>query len=201
MTWKIGLRSMHTVVFKIGGSLFDLPELSERIGSLIALRPNCRPVLVAGGGPCVDVVREWDRVHALNDEQAHELAISAMSLGEHLLETLLPNAIRVNVPEDVGIAWNVGRVPIVSVSRLLFGSLKDVPPLLPASWDVTSDSIAAWIAVQLKADEFVLVKSCELDVANPAVDSYFSIVAKPIPRLGWVNLRSDPDSVQAWELL
>jgi aspartokinase-like uncharacterized kinase len=33
---------------------------------------------------------------------------------------------------------------------------------IPASWDVTSDSLAAWLANQLKAEMLLLVKSVEL---------------------------------------
>ena len=45
-------------VLKVGGSLFDWPELPLRLaaylGSRRALDPFERPVLIAGGGPAVD---------------------------------------------------------------------------------------------------------------------------------------------------
>jgi 5-(aminomethyl)-3-furanmethanol phosphate kinase len=42
-------------------------------------------------------------------------------------------------------------------------------PEIPASWDITSDSLAAWLASRLAADRLVLVKSVALaEVAIPA---------------------------------
>jgi 5-(aminomethyl)-3-furanmethanol phosphate kinase len=69
-------------------------------------------------------------------------------------------------------------------------------PALPHIWDVTSDSIAAWVALRLKADGLVLLKSCDsagsaLDsCAKDSVDAYFSNLAPLLPRLEWVNLRA-----------
>ncbi|MFI3221643.1 MAG: uridylate kinase, partial [Methylococcaceae bacterium] len=34
---------------------------------------------------------------------------------------------------------------------------------VPASWDITSDSLAAWLATQISATELILVKSSVID--------------------------------------
>jgi aspartokinase-like uncharacterized kinase len=51
---------------------------------------------------------------------------------------------------------------------------------LPCSWEVTSDSIAAWLAIQLGTEELVLFKSVSAKAAdleelsaNGVVDGYF----------------------------
>jgi hypothetical protein len=68
---------------------------------------------------------------------------------------------------------------------------------LPASWDVTSDSIAAWLASRLNADELVLLKSIDLPpagiaaaVRSGAVDRYLANLLGASTKLTWVNLRS-----------
>jgi hypothetical protein len=71
---------------------------------------------------------------------------------------------------------------------------------LPASWDVTSDSIAARIARLLNARELVLLKSClppeqaattEFRAQSDYVDRGFRRFAAELPRIRFVNLRDD----------
>ncbi|MDC0274171.1 hypothetical protein OAK91_05515, partial [Planctomycetaceae bacterium] len=71
---------MSLVVYKLGGSLLDLPDLGQRLMRLWSRRPEEeRRLLIVGGGKFADVVREWDARFGLGDEDAHELAV--MSLG------------------------------------------------------------------------------------------------------------------------
>src|SRR6516164_6648499 len=68
------------ITIKIGGSLFDLPRLGERLSTfLLELSPHL-PVLVAGGGAIADHVREMDTRQGLGDEKAHWLALRAVTL-------------------------------------------------------------------------------------------------------------------------
>jgi aspartokinase-like uncharacterized kinase len=68
---------------------------------------------------------------------------------------------------------------------------------LPRSWEVTSDSITAWLAPRVNAAEVVLLKSEDLPagglaaaVDNGALDPYFPKLLGRVPRLTWVNLRA-----------
>jgi aspartokinase-like uncharacterized kinase len=72
------------VVYKVGGSLFDWPELFPRLMSFFHNEPT-RPLIVSGGGGAADVVREWDRIHRLGDVRSHRLAIVSLSLGSAFL--------------------------------------------------------------------------------------------------------------------
>ncbi|MFN0199054.1 MAG: hypothetical protein ACKVT0_20080, partial [Planctomycetaceae bacterium] len=73
---------MSIVVFKLGGSLLELPDLGIRVNHLLRFyqqshRPvSLQPLIVVGGGRITDVIRDWDRVHHLGDVSAHELAMS-----------------------------------------------------------------------------------------------------------------------------
>jgi hypothetical protein len=70
---------------------------------------------------------------------------------------------------------------------------------LPATWEVTSDSIAGRAAEHTGARELVLLKSAlpadrsSLDAAVAAgyIDSMFPEVGRHVPRIRYVNLR-DP---------
>jgi len=56
-------------------------------------------------------------------------------------------------PVEIAAALSAGRVPVLAPYRWLRGA-----DPLPHSWDVTSDSISAWVAGQVGAARLVLVK-------------------------------------------
>jgi len=176
-------------VYKVGGSLFDWPELFDRLPRFLG-EEGGRALLVAGGGAAADVVREWDRVHALGEERAHRLAIKSLCLGEAFLADGLPGAAAVCDRDEAVRAWREGRTPILCVDRFLASEETGGREPLPHRWDVTSDSIAAWVAVRWPA-ELTLLKSTSADAGGPSfVDPYFPTVAAEVRRKGWVNLRS-----------
>ena len=217
-----------TTVYKIGGSLLDLPDLPSRLRRVLVQRPNSRPLLIAGGGAAADVVRKWDAVHHLDADAAHWLAIRAMGLNERLLEILLPKSIVVSNREQAAAAWADDKTPILCAvdflqseqrfteqSRARQEAQNDMEnPLrhgrgssseLPHTWDATSDSIAASIAQCWPADELVLIKSCDppaadqiADEKQTAVDAHFHVAAAGLDRIGWVNLRGDSPTIREY---
>jgi len=196
--------STTLAVVKVGGSLFDWPELPHRLATFLDARrtivPWERTVLIAGGGPAVDVVRALDRIHELGDERAHQLALHALDLTAILLAALVPGSVVVDRIESLDDAWDARSIPILSprVSINKFARTGRAP--LPASWDVTSDTIAARIAEALDADCLILVKSAPLpatatrrDAARLGlVDPMLPAVSRCVPRVEYVNLREWP---------
>jgi len=195
------------VVFKIGGSLLDLPNLAEVVRSVIAQRAGSGVALVIGGGATADVVRDWDRTFGLSSEDAHWLAIEAMSLNESLLERLLPEIRIARSPKQVASAVAERRPALICADCFLrWGEAAGCPPL-PRSWDVTSDSIAAWAAQALSADELILMKSTALPAGLTLeeaarvglVDPCFHQFASLIPRLSWLDARSQDPQIKSWQ--
>lgn len=191
--------STETLVVKVGGSLFDLPELADRLWQLADLlnRPMC---IIPGGGGLVQELRRLDGIHHWPSETSHVLALQAMSLTAKLvarcdarfeLLTALPS-----IEEKPR-----SRIQVLDVTHL--------PGLdrIPASWDVTSDSIAAWIALQLGKKDLLLVRSLDLPDPVPSieaaaeaglVDSYFPRVASQLWQISWINLRRPELRIQKW---
>lgn len=161
------------VVLKVGGSLSQtdaLPELCRQIG-LLALRHDL--LVVPGGGEFADLVRKYDRNYSLSETTAHHMAILAMDQYGFLLGELTPNSTLISdiLGTDEAIS---GVVPILLPSRWLFES-----DPLPHSWAVTSDSIAAWVAGQLKAPRLVLLKDVDgLFSAGEAVGGFEKLAAR-----------------------
>jgi 5-(aminomethyl)-3-furanmethanol phosphate kinase len=193
------------VVIKVGGSLLDWPALPERLSTYLESQGAEARVLIVGGGKAADVVRELDGVHNLGPRRSHTLALHAMDLTAHLLAALLPTAQVVTRVERLPTLWRGSALPILSPRRFLDGADARSPDPLPASWDVTSDSIAARVAVYLQAQELVLLKSAPIppDADRNAaarlglVDPAFPGVARGLDRIAYVNLR-DPLGTSAF---
>ncbi|QGQ25146.1 uridylate kinase [Gimesia benthica] len=197
---------MPVTVIKVGGSLFDLPDLGNRLSHVLGQLDGSRPLIVSGGGRTADLVRDWDRIHNLGEERAHWLAIQSLTLNERLLNQLLPESESVDSHAAAEAAWRANRIPILSayayLSRPAAQSLEQAE--LPAAWEVTSDSIAAWITLNWPAQELVLLKSVdppEVETtselcARGLVDAYFPQLADELLCLRWCNLRSSGETLQ-----
>src|SRR5262245_49733914 len=109
-------------------------------------------VVVPGGGPFADAVRRADRRFHLDDSSSHWMAILAMDQYAYLLAALAPRARLVWSPSQLV----AGRLNVVAASAWLRGA-----DPLPHSWEVTSDSIAAWVARRLWANRLVLLKDVD----------------------------------------
>ena len=148
-------------VAKVGGSLLDLSALRAILRAWLKAQPG--PVLlVPGGGRHADRVRRFDQRHHLSPTACHRLAIRAMSRNARFLKGLM--APQVELVDSWVEAQNAGReriVPILDPDRLLRADCSNAEAL-PHSWDVTSDSIAARVAILGHAPMLVLLKSVNL---------------------------------------
>ena len=127
------------VVVKLGGSL------SNRVPDLVPVfLASGRPVfIVPGGGIFADAVRK----SRVDDNAAHWMAVAAM---DQYGRVIASQGIR---------ATTLLQVPDKPVVFLPYCSMQKHDPL-PHSWDVTSDSIAAWVADMLGLD-LLLLKSVD----------------------------------------
>jgi aspartokinase-like uncharacterized kinase len=107
-------------------------------------------LVVPGGAWFADAVRDADRRFALSATTSHRMAVLGMEQFAWLLSELIPGAER---RSDLA-------PPAVGHTAVLLPAGLPVDEL-PASWHVTSDSIAAWIAGQVGADRLVLVKEVD----------------------------------------
>ncbi|MFL5243800.1 MAG: uridylate kinase [Gemmataceae bacterium] len=181
------------VVVKVGGSLFDLPNLGahlkrwlDRLGSPV--------LIVPGGGRAVDAVRDLDRTHKLGEETCHWLALEAMSQSALFLSKLLDNAPVIKKAPGQQTDKPNGRLAILD-AHLFAREDEGLPGCLPHCWDVTSDSIAARAAAVFGASSLVLLKSAA--IPNDAslaqaqqmgiVDPYFRKALIPAINLQLLN--------------
>ena len=136
-----------TVILKVGGSLLASGQELVRFLSAYALKNERSLAIVPGGGPFAETVRELSDNQSISDEAAHWMAILAMHQYGLFLADSEPG---IPLVESVEAIPNAGHLCIV----LPYKILKD-DDSLPHSWDVTSDTIAAFIAHKLGETTFI----------------------------------------------
>ncbi|AWN46724.1 uridylate kinase [Methylobacterium terrae] len=161
-------------VVKVGGSLVaDRARLCRVLGGL-ADGADGLVVIVPGGGALADAVRATQAALGYPDSLAHRLALDAMAGMARVLSALEP---RLTVTEDPAGTLASGRVPVWDPSALKAGR-----PEIPETWDVTSDSLALWLAVRLGARTCLLVKSTDpVPGAGPAELARAGLVDAALP--------------------
>ncbi len=216
---------MALVVYKLGGSLLSCGDLAARLRAVLQQRPDTHSLIVVGGGSAADVVRAWSVTHTLTEVAAHWLAVRSLSLNRGLLRQLLPESREVS--SRVEVQPSEVHVPLLlDVEACLLAAETDHRCSLPKCWDVTTDSIAAWVAHDWAANELVLLKSTALPGEQPLddgslnhgplhhgplhkpsleaaagrgfVDPHFPLVARPVPCVSWCNLREDVPRIVPW---
>jgi aspartokinase-like uncharacterized kinase len=132
-------QSTSPLIVKVGGSLYNqIPDLAP---ILIA---SDRPLfIIPGGGPFADLVRQV----RVNNDAAHWMAIAAMEQYGWFISSF-------GILTTDRIA-----VPLTTTVLLPYRCLR-LTDVLPHTWDVTSDTIAAWVAGTLHLD-LLLLKSID----------------------------------------
>jgi aspartokinase-like uncharacterized kinase len=140
-------------VIKVGGSLAEnsasLKKLCRKLGEI---GEQYRVTVVPGGGVFADVVRSLDKQFALSAGTAHKMAMLGMDQYGFLLSEMIPCSCAVYSLDAAVKFSDVKKVPVFLPSRMIIQE-----ELLEASWDMTSDSIAAHLAHRLNAAKLILV--------------------------------------------
>jgi aspartokinase-like uncharacterized kinase len=146
------------IIIKLGGSLARTDSL---INCLNAVEKNYRgraAVIVPGGGAFADQVRLAQQHWQFDDHTAHHMALLAMQQMALMYRGLKP---------DFVIAHTVGAIQAQLDRKQVVIWSPDISELdnagIKASWDITSDSLAAWLAKTLSATELILIKSAVID--------------------------------------
>ncbi|HEY7683854.1 MAG TPA: hypothetical protein VH879_14505 [Gemmatimonadales bacterium] len=155
------------LLVKVGGGLLALSAALPRVGEALARVAARRAlVVVPGGGPFAEPVRAFQRDHYLSPSAAHWMAILAMDQYAHALVDHIPGGRLVEDRPGILAAHALGAVPVLAPFRWLRAADE-----LPHTWEVTSDSLAAYLGTLLGAEELVLLKP--VAGGDELVDPYF----------------------------
>lgn len=161
-------------VLKLGGSQLESADCVQRVLEWLQAQPPARTLMLVGGGPPVDAIREMAQGQAnhgsgYDEEFLHWLCIDAMDISFRLVaEKLKPyeawtilRSHRELQDWIAGHATTFGLVHIAAFYRA--DNYRQLPLALPLSWETTSDSLAALLATIIDAEELVILKSCRVD--------------------------------------
>jgi aspartokinase-like uncharacterized kinase len=143
-------------ILKIGGSLSRGNGLKALCREISRLGRRHRLLVVPGGGEFADQVRHACRRYRLDDTAGHCMALLAMDQYGYLLHQLIADSALMTDLISVDDCGGPGRVSILLPSA----PVGRADPL-PHSWQVTSDTIAAWVAHQTNSLRLVLLKDVD----------------------------------------
>ena len=133
-------------VVKIGGSLF--PNYAIDLAKKLKSTNSC---IVLGGGEFANLIRKYNDEQHFSEEINHWTAIDCMDIIAKLVNDKVESAKLAYSIEEINQISNEGFTPIFIVSEFL---KKEDP--FECSWDVTSDSIAAYVAHLLNANLLIV---------------------------------------------
>ncbi|MGJ0485880.1 MAG: uridylate kinase [Methylomicrobium sp.] len=143
------------IVVKLGGSLEAAGTLAGCLAAIERKFADRAVILVPGGGLFADRVRAAQQQWQFDDQVAHRMALLAMQQMALLFNGLKP---------DWPIAGRVADLKGGPGVRIWSPDPDELDQAgIPASWDITSDSLAAWLAAQLSTAELILVKSAVIE--------------------------------------
>ena len=141
-------------VVKLGGSFAFSPVLGDWLE--MVTRNAGHLVLVPGGGPFADAVREAQPKMGFDDAAAHHMALLAMEQYGRALVSLNGTLALAASLAAIRRLLSASKIPVWAPTSMVLGRVD-----IPSSWDVTSDSLAAWLARRLRARRLLLIKQID----------------------------------------
>lgn len=190
-------------VLKIGGSLLLRPHLVHALRAWIAEQPTAETIAIVGGGEMIEAVRRLDANYQCDPIWVHWQCVRMLRTTFELLRREFEVAEAgdwrscENAEQFQQLQHSHGLTESRSKGSRPTGSQTlnhlvavdsfyhpDCDAPLPNNWDTTTDAIAGWLAHLVRADELVLLKSCDTDpTATLAELSEQGVIDKAFQRI------------------
>jgi len=148
-----------TTVIKVGGSLAKNGRLNDCLNRIDRqYKKAC--IIVPGGGGFADQVRAAQQHWQFDQHTAHNMALLAMQQMALLFKALQPAWQLVANSQDISYDLHGIMIWQPDITELDAAGVE-------ASWDVTSDSLSAWLAGAIHANRLIILKSTPVAVSSP----------------------------------
>ena len=145
-------------VFKIGGKILEnsnnIKSTFSQLTQLFEKEILQKIIVIPGGGSLANFVRSLDDTLELGDDLAHWMAIYSMNYNGIILNRKYPNL------ESIDKLKTFQDAKQMFCIFLPYSFLRE-DDTLPHNWDVTSDSIALYVANKLKLSQCFLIKNID----------------------------------------
>ena len=148
-------------VIKLGGGLARSRHLTRWLQAIVQAGAG-RAIIVPGGGRFADEVRNAQRLWRFDDAVAHRMALMAMQQFGLMLCGLNAGLASAQSVVEMHAALRHGKAVV-----WLPLQMTDTAGDIAMNWDVTSDSLAAWLSGLINARSLALVKFCRPDQFAP----------------------------------
>lgn len=146
-------------VVKLGGSLLETGKLFDCLKHIVA--QNQQTVVVCGGSVFADTVRSAQKKWRFNDVAAHEMALLAMQQNALMCQSLQPEFVLFSKTQTFqNQHFSIWSPDIEELNA------DNIAP----SWEITSDSLSAWLAKKLKAEKLIVVKPDKIEPSDTPFD-------------------------------
>jgi aspartokinase-like uncharacterized kinase len=143
--------SRGPIIAKLGGSLARDRQFARWIEALRHSQSGV--ILVPGGGAFADCVRHTQACMRFDDAAAHRMALLAMEQYAIACASSFRDVLLLSDETQLR-RMGEGRIAFWLPSRMALGADD-----LPENWQVTSDTLAAWLTLRLDASALIVVKS------------------------------------------
>ncbi|EGW21098.1 amino acid kinase family protein [Methylobacter tundripaludum] len=148
------------IIIKLGGSLSRSDTLVNCLNAVEKNYQGRAVVVVPGGGGFADQVRLAQQQWQFDDTTAHHMALLAMQQMALMFKGLKPDFAIADTVAAIHDQLNRKKTVIWSPDIIELDNAG-----IEASWDITSDSLAAWLAKTVSATELILIKSAAIDTS------------------------------------
>jgi aspartokinase-like uncharacterized kinase len=151
-------------VIKIGGSLsYHEAGLADVCREISRLCERHSLLIVPGGAEFANQVRNAYKRYNLGETETHYMALLAMDQYGYVLSKLIDDSLAIADLHSACRRAESGRAAVFLPSAMV---IREDP--LPHSWRVTSDTIAAWVALKSSCRRVILLKDVDgvLSVEN-----------------------------------
>lgn len=148
-------------VVKVGGSLLGRPSLVADLNHWLGSQSAAENVVIVGGGELIDAVRKLDAICPEDPVEVHWRCVSLLDVTFKHFCSRFPDWNREASFGNVRSLKFSLHVP--TTLRVAAFYHRRAGASLPLDWRTTTDAIAAHLAVELAAEELVILKSCDIN--------------------------------------
>lgn len=164
-------------IIKIGGSLLRANTLKKTL-AIISQCKHRKIIIVPGGSIFAEHIRTTQQKWKFNNKAAHKMALLAMEQYAHLMQSYAPQLQPTNTFNGIKRTIQEQKIPLWLPSKMI-NQANDIP----CNWQITSDSLALWLAKRIHAKHTILIKSLEKQDMNARQLAQEGIIDQAFPKI------------------